>query len=64
MRCGRSCNSAASSGVGMVGCGLVGGFAYERWAGGAFFLMAVVAAFGALLAVWLRATAPRADPAR
>lgn len=51
---------AASSGVGMVGCGLLGGFAYERFAGGAFLSMAAVAALGVPLAVWLRATAPRA----
>ncbi|MBL8749425.1 MAG: MFS transporter [Planctomycetes bacterium] len=45
---------AASSGIGMFVATLVGGVAYERWAGRAFFVMAAFALFGAGLAVMLR----------
>lgn len=45
---------SATSGVGMVVGGLVGGFAYERWRGAGFFLMAALAALGAGLAFCLR----------
>ncbi len=46
---------AATSGVGMVVCGLVGGFAYDVVAGRAFFMMAGFAAAGLLCAWKLRA---------
>lgn len=46
---------AATSGVGMVVCGLVGGFAYDFVAGRAFFMMAGFAAAGLLCAWKLRA---------
>jgi PPP family 3-phenylpropionic acid transporter len=59
---------AATSGVGMVVCGLVGGFVYDRFAGGAFLVMAAFAAVGFLLCWKLRvdtdqatATAPSAS---
>ncbi len=59
---------AATSGVGMVVCGLAGGFAYDLWAGRAFFVMAAFAAAGLLCAWKLRvdmdhatATAPSAS---
>ena len=45
---------AANSGFGMVFCGLVGGFAFEAYEGGAFYFMAGFAAVGVGLAVWLR----------
>ena len=45
---------AATAGVGMVFCGLVGGFAFEAFQGLAFFFMACFAAIGAVLAMWLR----------
>jgi PPP family 3-phenylpropionic acid transporter len=45
---------AATSGGGMVFCGLCGGFAYESYAGGAFYLMAAFATLGVLLAAGLR----------
>jgi PPP family 3-phenylpropionic acid transporter len=51
---------AATSGVGMVVCGLLGGWAYERAAGFAFFLMAAFALLGAGLAFVLRRNADRA----
>lgn len=47
---------AANSGFGMVFCGLVGGFAFEAYGGGAFYFMAGFAAIGMGLAVWLRRT--------
>jgi PPP family 3-phenylpropionic acid transporter len=50
---------AATSGVGMVACGLLGGFLYQRWQGGAFFAMAAIAAVGVGLAVRLRRLADR-----
>jgi PPP family 3-phenylpropionic acid transporter len=45
---------AANSGVGMVLGGLAGGFAYERFGGRAFFVMAAFALAGTAVAVWLR----------
>ncbi|MEZ6038790.1 MAG: MFS transporter [Planctomycetota bacterium] len=45
---------AATSGGGMVLCGLSGGFVYERWGERAFFLMAAFALVGAGAALWLR----------
>lgn len=45
---------AATAGVGMVFCGLVGGFAFDAFQGFAWFFMAGFAAIGVLLAVWLR----------
>ncbi len=48
---------SATSGVGMVVCGLIGGFVYERFAGLGFFLMAAFAAIGCGLAWRLRAAA-------
>ena len=45
---------ASTSGVGMVLCGLLGGYAYETWEGRAFFLMAAFAAVGTALAWRLR----------
>lgn len=51
---------AANSGIGMVVCGLLGGYVYERWAGLAFFLMAAFALFGAGLAWILRRQADQA----
>lgn len=52
---------AATSGIGMVVCGLVGGFVYERWAGLAFLTMAAFAAAGFCLAWWLRRKADAAS---
>lgn len=52
---------AATSGVGMVLGGVLGGFVYERWAGRAFFVMAALAALGAGLAAILRRQANRAQ---
>lgn len=54
---------AANSGVGMVVCGLCGGFAYDRWGGFAFFLMAAFAAAGVGLALVLRRKADHAAAA-
>jgi PPP family 3-phenylpropionic acid transporter len=51
---------AANSGVGMVVCGLLGGYVYDRWEGLAFFLMAAFALGGVLLAFWLRRKADQA----
>ena len=45
---------AASAGGGMVVCGLVGGYAFERIGGGAFFVMAAFALVGVALAFVLR----------
>jgi len=45
---------AATAGIGMVFCGLVGGFAFDAWQGFAFFFMTGFAAIGVVLAVWLR----------
>ena len=53
---------AATSGVGMVLGGVLGGFVYERFAGRAFFLMAALAALGAGLAWILRRQQDRAQP--
>ena len=50
---------AASSGIGMSVAALAGGFAYERWAGRAFFVMAALALFGTGLAAMLRHMANR-----
>lgn len=50
---------AASSGVGMVLGGLLGGALYARFAGGAFFAMALWGLAGALLAMYLRRLADR-----
>lgn len=52
---------AATSGIGMVVCGLVGGFVYERWAGRAFLTMAAFAAAGFFLAWRLRRQADAAN---
>ena len=54
---------AANSGVGMVVCGLLGGYVYDRWAGLAFFLMAAFAVAGVLLAFLLRRRADQAAAA-
>lgn len=51
---------AANSGVGMVVCGLLGGYAYDRWQDLAFFLMAAFALGGVLLAFLLRRRADQA----
>lgn len=45
---------SATSGVGMVVCGLVGGVVYRHFAGVAFFVMAAFAALGVGLAFCLR----------
>jgi PPP family 3-phenylpropionic acid transporter len=45
---------ASTSGVGMVVCGLLGGYSYESWAGRVFFLMAAFAGVGIALAWRLR----------
>lgn len=45
---------AATAGVGMVFCGLVGGFAFDAFQGSGFFFMAGFAAIGVVLAMWLR----------
>jgi len=45
---------AAQAGGGMVFCGLIGGFAFERYQGHAFYFMAGFAAVGVMLAMWLR----------
>lgn len=50
---------AANSGVGMVVCGLCGGWLYDRSAALAFFTMAAFALVGVWLAWWLRRTADR-----
>jgi len=50
---------AATSGGGMVFCGLCGGFAYEAVGGGAFYVMAAFAGLGTAAALWLRRTQPR-----
>lgn len=47
---------AATAGIGMVFCGLVGGYAFEAYQGLAFFFMAAFAAAGVALACWLRRT--------
>jgi PPP family 3-phenylpropionic acid transporter len=54
---------AATSGVGMVVGGLVGGFAYQRWEGRAFLTMAAFAGLGLLLAWRLRRQADAASSA-
>jgi MFS transporter, PPP family, 3-phenylpropionic acid transporter len=41
---------AATSGFGMVVCGVTGGLVYDRFLGAAFHVMAVFAAIGAALA--------------
>lgn len=51
---------AATSGVGMVVCGLLGGYVYRRWAGFAFFLMAAFALLGTGIAFLLRRQADSA----
>jgi MFS transporter, PPP family, 3-phenylpropionic acid transporter len=51
---------AATSGIGMVVCGLLGGYVYRRWAGFAFFLMAAFALLGTGIAFLLRREADRA----
>jgi len=51
---------AATSGVGMVVCGLAGGFAYDFVAGRAFFIMAGFAAAGLMCAWKLRVDMDRA----
>ncbi len=45
---------AAQAGFGMVFCGLVGGYTFKMFDGGAFYFMAAFAACGTVLAVWLR----------
>ncbi|MCB9885619.1 MAG: MFS transporter [Planctomycetes bacterium] len=45
---------AATSGVGMVAGSLLGGFLYDRFAGGAFFAMALWGLIGIMLALRLR----------
>lgn len=45
---------AATSGVGMVLCGLSGGFAFEAFGARAYYLMAAFAAAGVAVATWLR----------
>jgi len=52
---------AATSGIGMVVGGLLGGFVYERWAGRAFLTMAAFAAIGFMLAWRLRRQADAAS---
>ena len=52
---------AASSGVGMVVCGPIGGFVYERWEGLAFLTMAAFAFCGFGLAFRLRRNAATAS---
>ena len=52
---------AATSGVGMVVGGLAGGFAYQRWEGRAFLVMAAFAGLGLLLAWRLRRQADTAS---
>ena len=54
---------AATSGGGMVFCGLCGGFAYDAAGGAAFYLMAAFAGVGVLAALWLRRAQDRADGA-
>lgn len=54
---------AANSGVGMVVCGLCGGYVYERAEGLAFFVMAAFALLGVFLALLLRRAADRAPAA-
>lgn len=55
---------AATSGVGMVICGLLGGWLYDRCGGGAFLAMAGLAGVGGLLSLRLRQaqTPPAATP--
>jgi PPP family 3-phenylpropionic acid transporter len=50
---------AATAGVGMVVCSLVGGWCYERWGGRAFFVMAAFAVVGSVVAILLRRHADR-----
>jgi PPP family 3-phenylpropionic acid transporter len=50
---------AATSGIGMVVCGLLGGWLYARIEGGAFAAMAGFALLGTALAFWLRRLADR-----
>jgi PPP family 3-phenylpropionic acid transporter len=52
---------ACTSGVGMAVCGLIGGFAYERWEGLAFLTMAAFALVGFGLAWRLRRNADAAS---
>jgi PPP family 3-phenylpropionic acid transporter len=54
---------AATSGVGMVLCGLCGGCAFEVFGARAYYLMAAFAAGGVVVALWLR-RAPGAEPLR
>jgi PPP family 3-phenylpropionic acid transporter len=51
---------AANSGIGMVVCGLVGGFLYERFGGLGFSTMALFAGAGVAGTWWLRRAADRA----
>ncbi len=51
---------AANSGIGMVVCGLVGGFLYERFGGLGFSTMALFAGAGVAATWWLRRAADRA----
>ena len=43
-----------SAAGGVVFCGLVGGYTFKIFDGGAFYFMAAFAACGTVLAVWLR----------
>ncbi|MFM1871310.1 MAG: hypothetical protein RL398_732 [Planctomycetota bacterium] len=52
---------AASSGVGMVVGGLLGGLLYDRFAGGAFLAMALWGVAGFLLAIHLRRLADKSQ---
>ncbi|MEC8251709.1 MAG: MFS transporter [Planctomycetota bacterium] len=54
---------AATSGGGMVFCGLCGGFVYDAAGGVAFYLMAAFAGCGALAALWLRRAQDRGGAA-
>ncbi|MFK7742201.1 MAG: MFS transporter [Planctomycetota bacterium] len=45
---------AATSGVGMVVCGITGGLAWQHWGGQSYWLMAAFALAGAVPVVWLR----------
>jgi len=54
---------AATSGVGMVVCGLSGGFAFEAYGARAYYLMALFAAVGVAVAAWLRRAQDAAEQA-
>ncbi|MFY9343277.1 MAG: MFS transporter [Planctomycetota bacterium] len=53
---------AATSGVGMVVCGVCGGLVYDRFEGLAFLTMAAFAGLGTGLAFWLRRKADSSKP--